>query len=1450
ATELPKEYPLSYGQQSLWFLHRMAPDSAAYNLVTAIRMLGALDVAALHRAFVGLVQRHATLRTTFSETGDAPVQQVHESAPAFFDYVDASAWSDVFVEERLTDLAHQPFNLRTGPLLRVTLLQRSDREHVLLFAVHHIAVDFWSLALLMKELGVLYEAECQGVTANLPLLRVQYSDHVRDEVATLVAARGKQLWQYWQMQLGGHLPVLDLPSDRPRPTIQTFNGSSRPFTIDAGLTRKLKELGRTQGATLYMVLLAAFQTLLYRYTQQKEFVVGSPTAGRNSAELSSLVGYLVNTLPLRANLSGSPSFIELLARVRSTVLEAFAYQDFPFALLVERLSPTRNANRTPLFQHMFVMQQSDFEGLAPFALGCGAARLQLGELVLESVAFERRVSLFDLRMEVAEAGETLLGSMEYNTDLFDAATIERMLAHFETLIESVVSDPRQRVSRHSLLTPREKRQLLVDWNDMAADYAPNACLHEFFESQVARTPDAVALVSGEERITYADLNRQANHLAHHLRRLGVRAESLVGVMLDRSSSLIVALLGVLKSGAAYVPLDPAYPSERVRFMLEDAGVTVLLTQQSLRNQLQAEAAHVVCLDTDAEAIATESGDDPEPRADASNLAYVIYTSGSTGRPKGVAIEHHSAATLVQWARQHFCEAEVSGVLASTSVCFDLSIFEIFVPLATGGKLILATNALELPSLAAAAEVTLINTVPSAMTELLRIRGVPDSVRVVNLAGEPLPRDLVQQIYALPHVRQVFNLYGPSEDTTYSTWAMIERGDSRAPTIGRPIANTQVYILDAEQQPVPIGVIGELYLSGDGVVRGYLNRPAPTAEKFLPNPFAARPGARMYRTGDLARYLPDGRIEFLGRMDHQVKLRGFRIELGEIETALREHAAVRDCVVTTREVATGDMRLIAYVVYEDGHEPANEELRRHLRHGLPDYMLPSYFVALPELPLSPNGKIDRRALPTPALARSGLAHEFVAPRNELEEIVAGIWQAVLGADRVGVHDNFFELGGHSLLATQIVARINQSFKIDFPLRRMFETPTIAGVVEALALEIASHDPQQRPIERLERGDNLPLSFAQQRLWFLEQLEPGNSAYNMPIVLRIAGRLDVGALERSIQAVIDRHEVLRTSITNVSGNPVQVVAESFTWRLQCFNLSGETDAWTSAMQQATEQAQRSFDLAQAPLLRAALWQLDADDCLLLLVMHHIVSDGWSVGVFAAELTALYKAFAAGEPSPLNELPIQYADFAQWQRQHLLTQAPEQLAYWKRQLAGELPVLELPSERSRVPAPHVRVATESWTAPAKLNEQLKHLSRTHDATLFMTVLTALQSMLHRYTGLEDILIGTPVAARTRVETENLIGLFANTLVLRGDLTANPTFVELLGRTRQTTLEAHMHQDVPFELLVEELQPERDLSRTPLFQVMIVLQNAPLSEIELPGLEVQQIELTSAAPKFDLIL
>ncbi|MGB9181613.1 MAG: amino acid adenylation domain-containing protein, partial [Pyrinomonadaceae bacterium] len=886
SVELSAEHPLSQGQKALSFLHQLAPESAAYNLAFAANIRGALNPSSLHRSLQALVARHASLRTTFIKGQGEPVQRIHERMDVCFEEEDASAWSESALNERLVAEAHRPFDLEKGPVLRVILLRRSTQEHVLLLVVHHIAVDFWSLGVIVQELGALYEAERLSTPATLSTPSLQYTDYARWQSEMLAGPEGERLWSYWQKQLSGELPSLNLLTDRPRPPVQTYSGASESFQLNEELTRSLKELSHAHGATLYMTLLAAFQVLLGRYTGQEDILVGSPTTDRSWSDLAGVVGYFVNPVVLRGNLSGNPPFEEFLQQVRETVLSAFTHQDYPFALLVERLQPEHDASRSPLFQTMFILHKAhllDQENLASFALGRTGAQIKLGDLLLESVSLEKRVAQFDLTLMMAEVEGVLVGSIQYNSDLFTAATISRMKGHFRMLLEGVVASPQQPLASLPLLTQAEQHQLLVEWNETASDYSLDQSIHRLFEAQAERTPDAVALIYEHERLTYVELNRRANQVARHLRALGIGPEVRVGILMERSVEMVVALLGVLKAGGAYVPLDPMYPHERITFMLEDAQVAVLLAQRRVMGTQPEHGKPVVCLDTEWDALAVLDDENLAHNVTSANLAYLIYTSGSTGRPKGVAIEHRSALALLEWSTRIFTEKDLAGVLASTSICFDLSIFELFVTLCSGGRVILADNALHLAALNAANEVTLINTVPSAMTELLRAGHVPASVQTVNLAGEPLQHHLVQQIYGQETIQRVFNLYGPSEDTTYSTFALMK--SSEPPTIGRPISNTEIYLLDHHLQPVPVGVPAQLYIGGDGLARGYLHRPDLTARSFIPHPFSAEAGERLYRTGDLARYLEDGQIEFLGRVDQQVKIRGFRIELGEIEAAL-------------------------------------------------------------------------------------------------------------------------------------------------------------------------------------------------------------------------------------------------------------------------------------------------------------------------------------------------------------------------------------------------------------------------------------------------------------------------------------------------------------------------------------------------------------------------------------
>jgi amino acid adenylation domain-containing protein len=1064
--EVAKLNPLSHGQQALWFLHQVTTASTPYNINIAGRIKDHLNVPALRNAFQKLADRHPSLRTTFLSINGEPVQQVHEDLVPGFEEIDAAGWSVESLNEHLAEECNRRFDLENGPLLRVTLFALSKREYIVLLAVHHIVSDLWSLALLTNELSILYDAEKKGATATLLPLTLQYTDYVRWQTRMLESPEGTRLRKYWQKQLAGNLPLLNLPLDRPRPPAQTYNGSSHTFRLPQKLAQQLKALGEATGSSLYTTLLAAYLVLLYRYTGQRELLVGSPTTGRVRAQLAGIVGYFVNPVVIRADCSDEQTFQEFQHQVRQTVVAALGHQDYPFNLLVERLQQLRDPSRSPVFQAMFVFQtipQFNQDGLAMFALGESEGGIDLSGLTLESIPLNKKASQFDVTLSMAETSHGLLGALEYNTDLFELQTIVRLAHHFSMLLESIVSNPQQLLSELQILSAEERRQLLDEWNSTRREYPQQQCLHELFEAQVARTPDSEALLFGEERLCYAELNNRANQLAHYLRALGVGPEVRVGILVDRSVDMLICLLGILKTGGAYVPLDPVYPADRLSFMLEDSAAEILLTQERFarqwpagwtEHQLLEQAMQIVCLDNVLGKIALESIENPQTTVSAGNLAYVIYTSGSTGLPKGVAIEHQSSVTLMHWAKESFSPQQLSGVLASTSICFDLSIFELFVPLSWGGRVILAENALYLPELSAGSEVTLVNTVPSAMAELVRLGGVPSSVSTVNLAGEALKRTQVQQLYALENIKEVYNLYGPSEDTTYSTYALIDEDCLDTPIIGRPLANTQVYLLSPGLNPVPVGVAGELFISGSGLTRGYLNRPDLTALSFLPNPFSHAPGQRLYRSGDLARYRPDSSLEFLGRLDHQVKIRGFRIELGEVESVLAQHPLVQASIVVAYPPAGShsalgtEQRLIAYVVASGGMIESGD-LREHIRLKLPEYMIPTQFVQLEELPLTPNGKVDRRALPVPE-APGALAKgvEYVGARTPVEELVSGVWAEVLKVDRVSVVANFFELGGHSLLATQVVSRLREVLEVEVPIHLMFEQPTIARISVAI------------------------------------------------------------------------------------------------------------------------------------------------------------------------------------------------------------------------------------------------------------------------------------------------------------------------------------------------------------------------------------------------------------------
>ncbi len=1444
----------SYAQQRLWFLDEFEPNSSLYNIPAAVRLRGTLDLTALEQSFREVIRRHESLRTRFGVADRMPVQVIDEAREFNLSVLDLSTVAeterDAEARRAAMEESQRPFDLSAGPLMRASVLRLGEQEHVLLCTMHHIISDGWSMEVLTRELTTLYEAYAHGKPSPLPELAIQYADYAHWQREWLQGEVLDKQLGYWKQQLAGAPAVLELPTDYPRPAMQSFRGAHQSLTLARELTAELKALTQREGVTLFMALLAAFQTLLSRYSGQDEIVVGTPIAGRNHAETENLIGFFINTLVLRTDLTGNPTFVELLSRVREVTLGAYAHQEVPFEKLVEALQPERDMSRSPLFQVMMVLQNTP-----------EADVVNIDGLSITREGGESGTAKFDLMLAVSETRDGRLQTLwEYNTDLFKSSTIARMMGHFEVLLNAVVTNAEQQVSELKLLRDEEQRQILVDWNSTAVKYPRGKCLHQLFEEQVERTPNAVAVVYEDSQITYQALNDEAQRLAYHLQNLGVGPESLVGLCVERSVEMMVGLMGIMKAGAAYVPIDPSYPAQRLSFMLADAQVPVLLTQRHLLDSLPEHGARVVCLDDDWGAEAPTHASH-EGRVTADNLAYMIYTSGSTGKPKGAMNTHAAICNRLLWMQDAFALDATDTVLQKTPISFDVSVWELFWPLITGARLVIArpgghTESAYLVKLIAEQEVTTVHFVPSMLQAFVEEEGLEscEKIRRVICSGEALGKGLQDRFMERVPWVGLHNLYGPTEAAVDVTWWHCrEESDARSVPIGRPIANTSIYILDQAMHSAPVGVSGELYIGGVQLARGYRGRAELTAERFVPDPHSAEPGARMYWTGDVAWFREDGAIEYVGRADNQVKLRGHRIELGEVENALATHHCTAEVVVVLREEAPGDKRLVAYVVTRDGAAVTAGELREHLKGQLPDYMVPSRFVMLAQMPLTPNGKLDRRALPAPDHSRPDMGGHFVSARTPVEEVLTGIWCEVLRLDAVGVDDSFFELGGHSLLATQAISRVRESFGVDLGLRVLFEHPTVRGMAKVVEeARRAGRNVEEPAIVTVSRDEPLPLSFAQQRLWVSHRLDPNSSAYHVSNAVRLTGALDAGAMERALTELVRRHESLRTRFVEIDDEPVQLIDPAGFVPLPIVDLStlseGEREA--EVLRLAREQAQEPFDLERGPLVRTALLRLEPDAHVLLFTLHHIISDAWSLGILSKEIAILYEAFSAGRPSPLPELPIQYADFAYWQRRLLRDGQDSQLEYWKRQLAGAPAVLELPKDRPRPVTQSFNGARHAFQLPLGTSRSLQELSRREGATLFMTLLAAFQVLLSRYSGQEDIVVGTNVANRHRHDVEGLIGVFINNLVLRSDLSGNPSFEKLLGRVREVCLDAYAHQDVPFEKLVEVLQPVRDSSYPPLFQVMLSFQNTPVEGVEVTGVTADFVEFDHVTARADLML
>ncbi|NPC81124.1 amino acid adenylation domain-containing protein, partial [Pyxidicoccus fallax] len=1438
-------YPLSPLQGGMLFHTLAEPGQGLYFNQLVCELRGRLDVDAFIAAWRGTVEAHPVLRTALVwDDVDEPVQVVLREVDL---PVRREDWRGLTPEAREAKLAafvkddqREGFDLSSAPLVRLALFRTEDAAWRFCFSHSHLMLDGWSLPLLMRDVFALYAASQSGRPG-----RVDSPRPYRDFIAWLGERDAGQARDFWRRSLAGFS----------EPTSLTVGGAlgagtgrgERVLRLGGEEAAALEAFTRKRGLTAGTLVQAAWALLLGRYSGTDDVLFGVTVSGR-PGELNGvedMVGLFINTIPVRVRLPPSASVDAWLRELQDWLLEARQHEHTP---LVEVRRWSDLPAGTPLFETLVVVENYPVDA----ALTRAIPGLQVGDI--RSVEVDNHpLSL------VAVPGRELTLRISHSAERFDVPTVERMLAHLRHLLREMAQGEGRLLGTLSPVDAEERHRLLVQWNDTRLPEASERNIPQVLEAQVARTPDAVALISGQERWTYAELHARVLRLSHHLKSLGVGPESRVGVCIGRSAELVVALMAVQRAGGAYVPLDPHWPTERQALVVRDASPAVLLTTQALAGHLDPSGAVVVCVDAEAERLARLPASASPCPALPDNLCAILYTSGSTGRPKGVALTHRGAVAFLRWATRSFSPQQLSRTLFATSINFDLSVFEMFAPLACGGAVVVADDALALPSLPAAKEVTLVNTVPSAMAELVRARAVPASVSTVNLAGEALPRPLVEALYATGTVRDVFNLYGPTEDTTYSTWARVP--PDAEPTIGRPLSDTAVYLLDSRLQPVPLGVAGELYLSGEGLARGYLGRPDLTAERFLPNPFSTTPGARMYRTGDLARYLPDGRIAYVGRADFQVKVRGFRIELGEVEAALAACAGVRESVVLAREDVPGDKRLVAYVSPGPrgpaGEAPAaldTAALRDLLRQRLPAYMVPSAFVVLPALPRTPNGKVDRKALPAPDATQVERTREYVAPRTPTEQLLADLWREVLGVERVGVHDNFFALGGHSLLATRVASRVRGVLNAELPLRALFEVPTLALLAERIEAASRPTGTPRPPLVPVPRTGDLPLSFAQQRLWFLDRLRPDSAVYNLPAAVRLDGDLNVEALERALSELVRRHEVLRSTFHESSTGPVQRVSSEARVMLGRGDLSGmpEAERDVEARRLADAEAQRPFDLERGPPLRASLLKLEARRHVLLLTLHHIVSDGWSTSVLVREVAALYDAFSRGLPSSLPELEVQYADYAVWQRGWLRGEVLEaQVDYWRKQLEGAPRALELPTDRPRPAAQTFRGGFRRQVWPKALWRQVEALSRAEGATPFMVLLAAWQVVLSRYAGQQDVSVGFPIAGRTHAETEGLIGFFVNTLVLRSRVRPEESFRELLGQVREVTLGAYAHQDVPFEKLVEALLPERDLSRGPLFQVSLSLQNTPVTEVKLrDGLTLTGLEADSGTSKFDLSL
>ncbi|MEY9094723.1 amino acid adenylation domain-containing protein, partial [Paenibacillus sp. RC84] len=1474
-------YPQSSAQKRLYILNQLEGAELSYNMPGALLLEGALDQNRFEEAFRRLIERHETLRTGFEMVNGEAVQRVYAAVDFFVEHFSAA---EEEAAETVRDFV-RPFDLAKPPLLRVGLVEMAAERHVLLFDMHHIVSDGVSMDVLVEEFVRLYSEEA------LEPLRIQYKDYAVWQQSETQKEQLKRQEAYWLDVFQGELPVLELPTDYARPAVQSYEGRTLEYFLDAQKSDALKQLAAETGTTLYMVLFAAYTVMLHKYTGQEDLIVGTPIAGRNHGDVEPLIGMFINTLAIRSYPAADKTFLSYLQEVKETTLGAYEHQNYPFEELVEKVQIARDLSRNPIFDTMFTLQNTDNKDF------------ELEGLRLTSYPSDSAMAKFDLSLDVMEDSGGLDYSFEYSTALYRKETVERMAQHFEQLLGAIVEKPDTKIAELELLTPSEKEQLLEAFNPAMSELPQKVqTFHRLFEEQAERTPDAAAVVYEDKQLSYRELNERANRLAGELRAGGVGRESIVGILAERSVELLVGVIAVWKAGGAYVPLDPDYPADRIRFMLEDSGATVLLTQTSLREGAEAwldaeETAlrTILCLDdeksysgdgenaaigvvlegsvigaADESRVSADQGDGAalgstaDSGSDGSlsasgtpdgvpaetqphDLAYVIYTSGTTGRPKGVMIEHRSLVnTAAAYRREYRLDRFPVRLLQLASFSFDVFVGDIARTLYNGGTMVIVPkddriDPARLHGWIQEQQITVFESTPALI--------VPFMEHVAQHALDMSSMELLITSsdscsvgdYRVLQERfgsqfRIINSYGVTEaaiDSSFYDEPLAKLPETGSVPIGKAWLNARFYIVDAHLNPVPVGVLGELCIGGPGVARGYLNRPDLTEEKFVDSPFVA--GERLYRTGDLARWTADGNVDFIGRIDHQAKIRGYRIETGEVESQLLQTDGVREAVVIVREDGSGQKALCAY--FTAGGELAASRLRSALAQELPGYMIPSYFIRLERIPLTPNGKVDRKALPAPEAGADGGA-EYIAPRTPLEAKLAAIWQDVLGLQKeIGIRDNFFDLGGHSLRATTLVGKVHKELNVDLPLRDVFRHST----VEEMAAAIARMERQEHvSIPLAEERDYYPLSSAQKRLFIQHTLEGADELYNMPEMLQLEGPVDIGRIEEAFRTLIARHETLRTGFEMVHGEPVQRVHAQVEFTVETSKAAKE-DA-----EQIVRRFVRAFDLKTPPLLRAGLIELGPELHILMFDMHHIVSDGVSMAILVDEFSRLY----GGEELP--PLRIQYKDYAAWQQSETYKERTrQQESYWLGALAGDLPDVELPADYERPPVRSYEGAHLEFEVGADLTTELGVLAARSGSTLFMILLSAYNVLLSKYGGQEDVIVGTPVAGRTDADLEPVIGMFVNTLAIRNRPAGDKTFLSFLEEVKESALGAFEHQDYPFEELVERLNVKREAGRNPLFDTVFDMQNIEEHEASLGTLRLKPYELDDLEEaKFDLTL